>query len=91
MEVVWTPKFKKRFTAKDASKKAAVAECIARVEEELERRSSARSSGLRIKLIAPGIWYARVDRSNRLTFTRDGNTLTLLNHCHKETVLAGHG
>jgi mRNA-degrading endonuclease RelE of RelBE toxin-antitoxin system len=88
VQVEWTPKFKKRFEKKDAKRQAAVAECIARVEEAVENPGGPRSSGLRLKQVGKRTWYARVDLSNRLAFEIDTDgVLVLLNHCHKEAVL----
>jgi Txe/YoeB family toxin of Txe-Axe toxin-antitoxin module len=35
---------------------------------------------------APGVFSSRVDRGNRLTWTRDEDVIVLLNHCNHDEI-----
>jgi hypothetical protein len=74
--------FKKRLEKKSAPQRAAILECVERLADDPTY------PGLRTHPIQsqPGIFSARVDRANRVSFERDGDTLVMRNHCNHDAV-----
>lgn len=74
------PKFKKKLGQKDARMAASVMKCVATLG------TNPHHPGLNTKKMkgCDGIWEARVDRKNRVTFTWDGDVVVLLNHCNHD-------
>jgi hypothetical protein len=75
-------RFKKRLEKKTVTQQAAILECIERLADD------PRYPGLQTHPIQtqPGTLSARVDRANRVSFERDGDTLVMLNHCNHDEV-----
>jgi hypothetical protein len=75
-------KFKKRLGAKPAAQQAAVLECIERIVDDPSY------PGLRTHPVqsCPGVFSSRVDRSNRVTWERDGDLIVMRNHCNHDAV-----
>lgn len=75
--------FKKRLAAKDARMQGSILKAI----EQLRR--DPHYPGLRTHSTKgrPGVFGARLDKGNRLTFQWEGSTIVLLNHCNHEQVL----
>jgi hypothetical protein len=76
--------FKRRLKKKPPEQQAAVLECIARLIEDPHH------PGLHTKRLQHGsqpIFYARIDRANRVTFHWREGTMVFRNHCHKTDVL----
>ena len=73
----FSERFKKRLAKKNAKQQGAILRCIKKLEEQPA------APGLQVKKMRghEDIWEARVDLSNRLTFERDGDVITLRNHC----------
>jgi hypothetical protein len=74
--------FKKRLEAKEPKQRAAVLECIERLVDD------PRYPGLRTHPVqgVPGVYSSRVDRGNRVTWERDGQTIVMRNHCNHDVV-----
>ncbi len=74
------PSFKRRLRKKPASFQKAIAECIERLVD------NPRHPGLQVHPMQghPGVWEAYVDKGNRITFHREGETLVLRNHCNHD-------
>ena len=75
-------KFKKRLEAKAPDRRAAVLECIERIVDDPN------NPGLNTHPIRsfPGMFASRVDRGNRVSWYRDGDTIVLSNHCNHDDV-----
>jgi len=73
-------RFKRRLGKKSNEMQAAIASCIRQLRENPHHPS------LRTKRVqgAPGVYEARIDRANRLTFHWEGETLVLRNHCNHD-------
>lgn len=73
-------KFKKRLSKKPAPLQAAILATIEKLGDDPHR------PGLRTSALSgfPGVFYARIDRGNRLTFEWDGDTIVLRNHCNHD-------
>jgi hypothetical protein len=74
--------FRKRLEAKPPAQRAAVLECIERVVDDASYPSlkTERVQG------CPGVFSSRVDRSNRVTWERDGQVIVFRNHCSHDAV-----
>jgi hypothetical protein len=74
--------FKKRLDDKPARQQAAILECVQRLGDD------PRYPGLRTHPIQshPGVFSARVDRANRVSFHWEDGTLVLRNHCNHDAV-----
>lgn len=74
--------FKKRLSKKPERQRVAIINTIAKLEQ------GSAAKGLHVEKIhsRPGEWSARIDGSNRLSFTWDGKTRVFLNHCSHEAV-----
>lgn len=74
--------FKKRLAKKPPKMQAAIIECVERLIDDPGH------PGLRSHPVisAPGVFSSRVDRGNRLTWTREGDLTVLLNHCNHDEV-----
>lgn len=59
---------------------AAIAECVGRLVDNPAH------PGLRVHPMqgVPGVWEAYVDKGNRITFHREGDTIVLRNHCNHD-------
>jgi hypothetical protein len=82
------PLFKRRLKKKPPEMQAAVLACM----EALVENPWGNQGGLKTKLLKAAnanerVYYARIDRANRITFHMDGDTLVFRNHCHKVDVL----
>jgi hypothetical protein len=75
--------FKKRLSDKTPEMQASILKAVQQL------RTDPRHPGLRTHSIRgrPGVFGARVDKGNRLTFCWDGSTIVLLNHCNHKKVL----
>jgi hypothetical protein len=75
--------FRKRLAGKEARMQGAILKAIRQL------RVDPRHPGLRTHSIKgqPGVFGARLDRGNRLTFRWEGDTIVLLNHCNHQQVL----
>ncbi len=78
MDVEIAPKFRRVLAKKPAAMQAAIAECIQRLIDDPSH------PGLQVHPVqgVRGVWEAYVDKGNRLTFSRSGSTITLLNNCN---------
>jgi len=76
--------FKKRLGKKEPKMRASIVEAITRLRKDRDH------PGLKTKSLRgqPGIFSARLDQGNRLTFCWDGDTIVLLNHCNHD-ILSG--
>jgi mRNA interferase RelE/StbE len=74
--------FKKRLARKEPKDQAAILECIERLSD------NPRHPGLKTHAIQghAGVFSARVDRSNRVTFNWADGVIVLRNHCNHEAV-----
>jgi hypothetical protein len=74
--------FRKVLRAKPPSMQAAVARTILKLESDMP------PPGLRIKPVkaAPGVYEARIDRSNRITFHWEDGVRVLRNNCHHDII-----
>lgn len=74
--------FRKRLRKKPTKMQAAILECIDRLVDDPSY------PGLKTHPVqsAPGVFSSRVDRGNRLTWSRDGDVIVLLNHCDHDEV-----
>lgn len=74
------PSFKKVLEKKPPHMQRAVLECIQRLAD------NPRHPGLNTHRMGgvPGVWEAYVDAGNRVTFSRDGNVITLRNNCNHD-------
>lgn len=74
------PNFKKVLNAKPPAMQAAVARTILKLDQQPPPR------GLRIKKVkaTDGVWEARIDRKNRITFHWEGDMKVLRNNCHHD-------
>ena len=70
--------FRRRLQRKTPQLQGAILECVQRLGDD------PRHSGLRTHRVqgAVGVWEARVDRGNRLTFHWEGEKIVLRNHCN---------
>jgi hypothetical protein len=77
-ELIIPPRFRRVLSKKPAAMQAAVAECLTRLAENPAH------PGLRVHRMQgiKGVWEAYVDKANRITFERDGDTITLRNNCN---------
>lgn len=75
--------FKKRLANKTPAMQSAILEAVKRLRED------PRHPGLHTHRIKgrPGVFGARLDKGNRLTFRWEGSTIVLLNHCNHQQVL----
>jgi len=76
------PSFKKRLHKKPHAMQGAIMAAIQRLDENPWHPS------LKVERVRsqPGVWAARIDRANRLTFEWEGDMKTLLNHCSHEVI-----
>ena len=74
--------FKKRLGKKPHAQQGAIYECIARLSDDPTH------PGLHSESVrgCPGVFSARVDRANRLTFEWDEGVIVLRNHCNHDAV-----
>ena len=82
MTFEYSERFKKRLEKKPPDQVDAILRCIKKLEQELA--SPVRRHGLRVKKMSgySGVYEARIDRSNRLTFERAGDRVVLRTHCN---------
>lgn len=75
------PNFKRALKKKTSEMRVAIMECIDRLEDNPDHPSLHRKK----MQGQPGVWEARIDRANRLTFHySDDGTLVLRNHCNHD-------
>lgn len=74
--------FKRRLADKSPAAQAAVLECVERLADN-PRHPGLRTHGIRTK---PGVFSARVDRGNRVSFHWEGGVVVLRNHCNHDMV-----
>lgn len=74
--------FRKRLAKKPPKMQAAIYECIERLVDDPSY------PGLRTHPVqsSSGVFSSRVDRGNRLTWSRDDDVIVLLNHCNHDEV-----
>ena len=74
--------FKKRLEKKNPIERAAVLECVERIIDDPTNK------GLHIEPVQshPGVFSARVDRGNRVSFHREGDLVVMRNHCNHDRV-----
>lgn len=74
----------KSFRKRLSKKTPAMQESILQAVDQLRR--DPHHPGLRTHRIKSqdGVWGARLNKGNRLTFCWDGDTIVLLNHCNHE-------
>lgn len=82
MTFEYSERFRKRLEKKTPDQQAAILRCIQKLEQHPD------SPGLRVKKMRghENIWEALVDRSNRLTFERHGDKVTLRVHCSHDVL-----
>lgn len=75
--------FRRRLRKKTPQEQAAIARTIKKLRED------ARRSGLRVSKLGgtDSVFEVRIDKSRRLTFEWEGDTMVLLNHCDHDKVL----
>jgi mRNA interferase RelE/StbE len=76
------PAFRRRLTDKTPAMQGAILECVRRLRENW-RHPSLRTKKMQGQ---PGVFEARVDRANRVTFHWDGETIVLRNHCNHDVL-----
>lgn len=78
--ILRAPSFDRALKKKTPEMQGAILKCLSRLEQ------GDQSHGLRVKKMPgyPGVWEARVDGANRVTFERDGDTLTLRANCNHD-------
>lgn len=76
-------KFKKRLEAKPPKLQAAVLECVQRLADGPQSNAGLRTHPVQSH---PGVFSARVDRANRVTFHWDQGVIVLRNHCNHDAV-----
>lgn len=77
------PAFKRRLSKKPPEQVSGVMECMRRVAEE-PPPPGLKSS--RVEGVA-GVWHARIDGANRLTYDYEGGKLRFRNNCDHDKVL----
>lgn len=79
-------RIEKRFKKRLQKKPAPMREAIERAVTQL--RLDPHHSGLRTHRVwgQKGVWEARIDSSNRLTFHWDGPRIVLRNHCNHDVL-----
>ena len=72
--------FKKKLAKKPPAMQGAILECVQRLGDDPQH------PGLRTSSLSghPGVFYARVDRANRVTFEWDGDEIVLRVHCNHD-------
>lgn len=82
-EIERSDRFDRRFRAKPPDQQAAILKAIKLLADNPRHRS------LRVKRMksAPGVWEASVTRSDRMTFERQGDSITLRFNCHHDDTL----
>lgn len=84
-KVTTTRPFKGRLLAKPKAQQGAILQCIKRLGDD------PRHPGLRTKKIRtdPGMWEARVDRDNRVSwkYGAERGTIIVVSHCSHDEVL----
>ena len=84
--VATDPRFRRRFKKKPPERQAALERCIELLADDpFANRGSLQTKVLQVT--GERIYYARIDRSHRVTFHIQGDVIVLRNHCHKEDVL----
>ncbi len=78
------PKFKRRLEKKPTKMQAAILETIEKLEQTPWPPGLAKPFRSQ-----PGVWEAKVDRGNRLTFRLEGNVRVMLNHCNHDMLRTG--
>jgi putative component of toxin-antitoxin plasmid stabilization module len=75
-----TPRFKKLYSKKPEEMKTVIDGAVTQL------RVDPRHNGLHTHRVwgAKGVWEARLDKGNRLTFHWDGDTIVLRAHCNHE-------
>ena len=79
--VVFTEQFKRALKAKTPDERKRVKAAIARLLENPHRKGTHRVRG------TVGVWEARINGGNRLTFCRHDGRIVMLNNCHHDRVL----
>lgn len=76
------PRFKRAYKKKTPEMQAVIQAAV------VQLRTDHRHNGLRTHRVwgKPGVYEARLDRGNRLTFHWDGGTIVLRNHCNHDVL-----
>jgi mRNA-degrading endonuclease RelE of RelBE toxin-antitoxin system len=74
------PRFRRRLRKKPPEMRRAVEDAVTQLRKDPHHK------GLRTHRVwgQKGVWEARIDAGNRLTFQWDGPEIVLLNHCHHD-------
>lgn len=75
-----TKSFQKRFKKKTPEMQTAIQKCFSRLGDDPQHPS------LRVRKMKgrDGVWEARVDRKNRVTFHWEKGTICMRNHCNHD-------
>ncbi len=78
-------RFKKQLQKKPRDMQTAIANAVTQL------RADHRHKGLHTHRVQgqPGVFEARIDQANRLTFHWDGDTIVLRNHCNHDILKKG--